>query len=64
MSYAVKETLGTFDIIEKNTNVQIVLNTDEKIARDICRKLNLGGGFSGWTPSFFANFAGYRSHDN
>lgn len=54
MSYAVKETLGTFDIIEKDTDVKIVLNTDEKIAKSVCRKLNLGAGFNGWTPPFFA----------
>lgn len=64
MSYAIKETLGTFDIIEKDTNVKIVLKTDEKIAKSVCRKLNLGAGFNGWTPSFFANFAGYRNHNN
>lgn len=54
MSYAVKETLGTFDIIEKNTDVKIVLKTDEKIAKSVCRKLNLGAGFNGWTPLFFS----------
>lgn len=54
MSYAVKETLGTFDIIEKDTDVKIVLKTDEKIAKSVCRKLNLGAGFNGWTPPFFA----------
>lgn len=54
MSYAVKETLGTFDIIEKDTNVKIVLKTDEKIAKSVCRKLNLGAGFNGWTPLFFS----------
>lgn len=64
MSYAVKETSGTFDIIEKDTGVKIALKTDETIAKNICRKLNLGSGFNGWTPTFFANFAGYRNHDN
>ena len=54
MSYTVKETLGTFDIIEKDTNVKIVLKTDEKIAKSVCRKLNLGAGFNGWTPLFFS----------
>lgn len=54
MSYAVKETLGTFDIIEKDTDVKIVLKTDEKIAKSVCRKLNLGAGFNGWTPLFFS----------
>lgn len=54
MSYAVKETLGTFDIIEKDTDVKIVLKTEEKIAKSVCRKLNLGAGFNGWTPPFFA----------
>ena len=54
MSYAVKSNEGSFDIIEKPTNVTIVLNADERKAKDICRKLNLGSGFNGWTPEFFS----------
>lgn len=54
MSYAVKSNGKTFDILEKSTDVVIHLNLDEKNAKDVCRKLNLGGGFNGWTPEFFS----------
>ena len=54
MSYSVKEKSGTFDIFEKGSNVMIELSADEKRAKDVCRKLNLGSGFNGWTPPFFA----------
>jgi hypothetical protein len=54
MSYSVKENKGFFDIFEKETETVIQLKADEKQARDVCRKLNLGSGFNGWTPSFLA----------
>jgi len=52
MSYTVKLNDGQYDILEKETDTTIELNAKEKTARDICRKLNLGAGFNGWTPSF------------
>lgn len=58
MGYHLKETNGTFDIIEKETDTTISLTTSEQRARDLCRKLNLGSGFDGWTPTFFAEFKG------
>lgn len=54
MSYVVKETHGKFNILEKDSNIVIEMEYDEKSARDICRKLNLGSGFNGWTPPFIA----------
>lgn len=54
MSYIVKENKGSYDILEKDSDTVLELSTDEKRARDLCRKLNLGSGFNGWTPSFFA----------
>jgi len=54
MSYAVKLDKGQYDILEKETDTTIELNAKEKTARDICRKLNLGAGFNGWTPEFVA----------
>jgi hypothetical protein len=53
MSYMIKENNGLFDIYEKNTEILIKENLDKKSARDLCRKLNLGSGFNGWTPMFF-----------
>jgi len=54
MSYAVKEFNGKYNILEKASETVIELETNEKNARDLCRKLNLGAGFNGWTPTFVA----------
>lgn len=54
MSYAVKQKDYNFDIYEKDSDVVIKLSLEEKKAKDLCRKLNLGSGFNGWTPLFFA----------
>ena len=54
MSYIVKKTDVAYNIYEKGSNVLIELSFEEKKARDLCRKLNLGSGFNGWTPMFFA----------
>jgi hypothetical protein len=54
MSYTVKEMNDKYNILEKTSETVIELETNEKAARDLCRKLNLGSGFNGWTPSFVA----------
>lgn len=54
MSYSVKKQKDKFTILEKESNIFIELNSSEKEVRDICRKLNLGAGFCGWTPTFFS----------
>jgi len=59
MSYSVKENEKfSYDIIEKDTDITIVMKTNEKRARELCRKLNLGSGFNGFTPVFFADYKG------
>lgn len=58
MSYKVKKSETGYDIIEKETDVVINLEYNEKKARDLCRKMNLGSGFNGFTPDFFAGFKG------
>lgn len=55
MSYSVKKGDTGYDIFEKDTETLIVLNKPEKEARDMCRKMNLGSGFNGWTPTFFTS---------
>jgi hypothetical protein len=55
MSYSVKKANSAYNILEKESNTIIELTDDEKRARDICRKLNLGSGFNGWTPEFVAS---------
>jgi hypothetical protein len=56
MSYSViKNDKNVFDILEKESeNVIEIKKTDEKEARSLCRKMNLGAGFDGWTPDFVA----------
>lgn len=56
MSYSViKNENGAYSVYETPSSVTIDINkTKEKDARDICRKLNLGSGFGGWTPLFFS----------
>ena len=54
MSYIVKKNDSDYNICEKKTGIIIELSFEEKKAKDICRKLNLGSGFNGWTPTFFA----------
>jgi hypothetical protein len=54
MSYSVKQTNGNYDIVEKQSETIIELGCDETKARDLCRKLNLGAGFNGWTPAFMS----------
>jgi hypothetical protein len=61
MSYVVKEVQGTKGILETKTETFIVYNkkTDKEI-QSIARKLNLGSGFNGWTPQFFAGNVKYK----
>lgn len=57
MSYQIEENAnvkGGYDIVEKDSKVVIEMLKSKKHLRPICRKLNLGGGFNGWTPLFFA----------
>lgn len=56
MSYSViKSEKNAFDILEKDTGSVIeIKKTDEKEVRSMCRRLNLGSGFDGWTPDFVA----------
>jgi hypothetical protein len=55
MSYSVKRGESGYNIVEKDTNLTIELERSEKEARDLCRKMNLGSGFNGWTPTFFTS---------
>jgi hypothetical protein len=55
VSYKIVENGGLYDILEKDSSTIIELSIENKeSAKGICRKLNLGSGFSGWTPLFIA----------
>lgn len=58
MSYSVVKRGEVYNIMEKESDTEIILERKEKEARDICRKLNLGSGFNGFTPHFFAHMKG------
>ena len=61
MSYVAKEFEGKKGILETTTETFIVYNkkTDKDI-QTVARKLNLGSGFNGWTPQFFAGDVEYK----
>lgn len=62
MAYSVIKENEVFKILEKDTNIIVQKYKDEKEARALCRMLNLGSGFNGWTPPFFA--LEYPDHTN
>ena len=41
------------DVVEVNTGHTIRSGLKVDKARELCRSLNFGGGFDGWTPAFF-----------
>lgn len=51
--YRVEEEDDTFLIREISSDLVIHKTISRKEANDICRNLNLGGGFDGHTPVFF-----------
>lgn len=53
MTYSVKEQSGRYLVVEKDTDNIIKEVKDQKEARAVCRSLNLGSGFAGYTPAFF-----------
>ena len=52
MNYKIKNNNNVFDVLETATNQIIASFPTQKEAKDLLRKLNLGGGFDGWTPTF------------
>lgn len=43
----------TYGIVETNTMNVIKTNMEHLNAKMLCRHLNFGGGFDGFTPAFF-----------
>lgn len=53
VAYSMKTTdKGNF-IVEKATGLEIPVNSDQKVAKEVMRNVNMGGGFDGYTPTFF-----------
>lgn len=42
-----------YDVLETSTEQVVASYSEYNEARKFMRFLNLGGGFDGWTPSFF-----------
>lgn len=55
MDYKVKKENEKFIIHESQTDRKVYESNDEKQVRAVARRWNLGGGFAGWTPTFFQN---------
>jgi hypothetical protein len=51
--YKVINDTSLFKVVEEETQQVVFVSNKEKNARNICRDLNLGSGFGGWTPTFF-----------
>lgn len=51
--YKLVEENKTYSVYEIATEQVIKSFTDKTEAKKFLRHLNLGGGFSGWTPTFF-----------
>lgn len=53
MNYSVIETDNKYNVYETSTDQVIKTFSNKSEAKDLMKQLNLGGGFDGWTPSFF-----------
>lgn len=53
MTYRVVQDNKGYRIVEKDSELTVMEKSDEKSARELCRSLNLGSGFDGFTPPFF-----------
>jgi hypothetical protein len=51
--YRVKKSDKIYEVHEGETDQVVARFKKEKSAKAMARDWNLGGGFSGWTPSFF-----------
>lgn len=53
MGYRVDEKKNLFEIVEKGSELVVATRKDKTEAVKLCRSLNLGSGFDGFTPPFF-----------
>ena len=54
MNYKIiKQNEFVSSIFETRTDQYVAMSMPANEAKDLCRSLNFGGGFDGWTPSFF-----------
>lgn len=63
MSYVLnkkKTKFNTAVILEKDSGINIIIKNSFENPNTLVRKLNLGSGFKGWTPNFFAKPLSYK----
>ena len=53
LTYRMKEVNDKFVIEEHETGLEVQRYKEQKSARETLRNLNMGGGFDGFTPTFF-----------
>ena len=53
MGYRINENNGSYEIIEKGSELVVAARPEKDAAVKLCRSLNLGSGFDGFTPTFF-----------
>lgn len=53
MGYRINEKDGSYEIIEKGSELVVAVRAEKDVAVKLCRSLNLGSGFDGFTPPFF-----------
>jgi len=63
-NYKIEENNGIYSVVEYATEQTIGKFSDKLEARKLLRHLNLGGGFDGWSPSFFMKNFNLSSVDN
>ena len=44
---------STYEVVETGTQQVIKSDMTKDAAKALCRHMNFGGGFDGWTPAFF-----------
>jgi len=57
LTYRMKEVNGKFVIEEHETGLEVQRYKEQNSARETLRNLNMGGGFDGFTPTFFTKNA-------
>jgi hypothetical protein len=53
LAYSLKNTDEGNFVVEKDTGYEIPVSGNNVDAKKILRNLNMGGGFDGFTPTFF-----------
>ena len=53
VNYKVQKSNDMYEVLETETGNVIEDGLTSNQAKDLCRHLNFGGGFDGWTPGFF-----------